>query len=156
MELPPVHRPPPTLAPPPEEEPAPVREKTAPLVGERIEPPSGKRRRRRRRRKGPIPTGEPGTVAPLVGEPVQPPRGELEATPVSPPPEPMPYVGIPAPEEPARRREARPGEAGAARRRRLSSPRAWYFGPTHWGPRATHTAEEILTPPLKRRRRRKV
>jgi ribonuclease E len=137
-----------------EEDEAATDEAVAPLVGERVEPPSGKRRRRRRRRKGAPAAAEGGGAPPLVGEPVLPARGGPRAEPES-EPQPMPYVGAPALEEPARRREVRAGEMGVSRRRRLSSPRAWYFGPTHWGPRATHTAEEILTPPLKKRRRKK-
>jgi ribonuclease E len=140
----------------PSQEPAPAAfgEEPGPLVGERVEPSTVKRRRRRRRRKGAPASGHPALPAPPAEELDRPDAAEEEVG-KSPQPTQIPYVGAPASELAASRRPARPQDTGAGRRRRLASPRAWYFGPTHWGPRATQSTEEILTPPLKRRRRRK-
>ncbi|MEE9218273.1 MAG: hypothetical protein V3U98_04320 [Acidobacteriota bacterium] len=143
-----------------------------PLVGERLEPgaeaPGTTRRRRRRRRRRPEAkdpvdaettaaaskeAGETPAPAPSrvqAEEPVEPGAAEMASLPAG-----TPYAQQieEEPERPQARRIRR--KKKEAHHRRLASPRRWSFGPAHWGPGATHSAEEMIHPPPGRRRRKK-
>ncbi len=138
-----------------------------PLVGEPVAPPEEaptperKRRRRRRRRSTPAKKGASSTDTPpkpdreaefgAVGEVPQEEDGAAVSTdsPVS-----TPY-SAPIEEHPvAPRRRRKTTRSKTTHRRRLASPKRWSYGPTHWGLGAIHTAEEMIHPPPKRRRRK--
>jgi hypothetical protein len=137
-----------------------------PLVGDLVQPVgseegTSERHRKRRRRKrrggreepsGPGLAPPPGMATRSLGS-ERPGSGVARAAPAAErPPAPEPAGALERPGAVGRREP----EAAPVRRRRLSSARAWSFGPTHWGPRATATAEELLNPPPRKKRRRRL
>jgi len=154
-----------------------VEDEIEPLVGELVRPagqgPEGRKRRRRRRGRGRAEAGGLQIPPRQGGRPAPEPAGRVAPDEAREPEQalgdeesreergPTPEVGRPysppagGGTERYRTRKRAP-EPVRERRRRLTSPKTWSFGPTHWGPGAIHSAEELIHPPPKKRRRKKI